>query len=272
MAVNKQSEICEILSGFLRAKVKFEQAYRSWRETGHFDFKIMDILETELYNLKNKTHQALRNPEEGNSGFVQKADLFDLIVGSIFHETLHLKEYIYTLTSYAPRYRAYADRKKRERIDSYTDSFLKHSMAIVNEAKTHLPEKANEVKNLFDDALLLLENIIKKYRNNSRIIRTIFTSVDTVEKIYGENGLQTLYSRIYKNGPPEGYLRVGASFTKDGFHDFALEAFESAAETLNKAVSPETVRQEILKKCHQLKKKHPASKEKVERLISKISF
>ncbi len=271
MAFDRQGEICEILTGFLKAKVRFDDEFESWQSVGVFDFTIMDKLEEELYHLKNRTHRTLRDGEQENSGFIQKADLFDLIIGSIFHEALHLKEYIYTLRSYAPRYNSFAGRKKNSRLDVYTDGFLKHSMAIVNEAETNLPKKAYEVKNLFEDALLLLEDIIKKHRSNSRVIRTLFTSKGVLEKVYGKSGLDVLYSRIYKNGPPEGYLRVGTSFMKDGFQDAAFKALEKAAGTAKRNNAPDSLRVDILKKCQQLQKAHPPSKERAEKLISEIS-
>ncbi len=271
MTRQQQSEICEILIEFMKAKSRFDEEYKSWESGGRFDFNAMDDLENKLYNLKNKTHLALRDNTEDNNGFIQKADLFDLIVGSIFHEALHLKEYIYTLRSYAPRYTSFADRQKKGRLNDYADDFLKHSMEIVREAETNLPKKAYEVNNLFEDGQLLLEEIIKKYRRNSRIIRTIFTSRDVVEKIYGEGGLASLYEKIYKNGPAEGYLRVGASFMKDGFYDAAISAFESAARILGTDEDENPVRGELLKKCQQLQKNQPSLGKKAGQLIAMVS-
>ncbi len=271
MAIDKQAEICEIIIGFMKAKVSFDSAFELWQSGGSFDFSVMDKLETKLYSLKDKTHLALRDSSDENSGWIQKADLFDLIIGSIFHEALHLKEYIYTLRSYAPRYSAFTNRKKGGRVDLYTDDFLKTSMDIVNEAKTNLPRKAYEVKKLFEDGLLLLEDIIKKYRNNSRVIRTLFTLSEIVDRVYGSGGLNLLYSRVYKNGPAEGYLRVGSCFMKDGFHNASLEAFEKAAEILEQGDEKNSLNGELLKKCRQLQKTHPSLQEKAEKLISKIS-
>ena len=272
MAIEKQDDICEILTGFMKSKVRFDREFESWQSDNTFDFASMDKLEEELYHLKNRTHLTLRDGGRENSGFIQKADLFDLIIGSIFHEALHLKEYIYTLRSYAPRYSSFAGRKRGGKLDVYTDDFLKHSMAIVNEAETNLPKKAYEVKNLFEDALLLLEDIIKKYRGNSRVIRTLFTFGGTLDEVYGKDGLDMLYSRIYRNGPSEGYLRVAASFIKDGFYEPAYKALEKAAAAAKRDEIPDSLRGDILKKCQQLQKIHPQLKEQAEKLISKISF
>lgn len=252
----------------MKAKVRFDEEFESWESTGSFDFGVMDKLEEDLYHLKNRTHLSLRDGNELNSGFIQKADLFDLIIGSIFHEALHLKEYIYTLRSYAPRYNSFADRKKNRKLDVYTDDFLKHSMAIVNEAKTNLPKKAYEVKNLFEDALLLIEDIIKKYRSNSRVIRTLFTSSEILDRVYGENGLDALYSKIYRKGPAQGYLKVGASFMKDGFHEEAFGALEKAGRAAKRDGLADSLGEDILKKCQQLAKVHPQLEKQAENLIS----
>lgn len=268
MAIDKQAEICEIITGFMKAKVRFNGEFESWESAGSFDSAVMDRLEEDLYHLKSRTHLALRDGKEQNSGFIQKADLFDLIIGSIFHEALHLKEYIYTLRSYAPRYNSFAGRKKNRKLDIYTDDFLKHSMAIVNEAKTNLPKKAYEVKNLFEDALLLIEDIIKKYRSNSRVIRTLFTSSEILDRVYGENGLEALYSKIYREGPAQGYLKVGASFMKDGFHKEAFNALEKAARAAKRDGLADALGENILKKCQQLQKVYPQLKKRAEDLIS----
>jgi len=256
----ERQKICDLATGFYTTKAKFNKAFKHYEKMkGTFDFKVIDEFEKDLFHLKNNTHFAFRHNPEGS---LDREHLFDLIIGSIFHESLHLKEYIYTLESYEPKYRL-LEKQYLKRTDSYQDEFLKYSRGILKEAKENLPKKAIEVKSLFEDALSLLENMLKKYRTNKRLIRCLYMEREILNSTYGKNGLQNLYRFMYKGGAMEGFYRVGASFLKDGFYEPAAKAFEEAINADSGSANANELRQEIKKRCQLLQRKHPGMAEKI---------
>jgi hypothetical protein len=269
MEKERLSEICDLVIGFYRVKKKFEKEFKHYQKQGKFNFKAIDEMEVDLYNLKNETHAVFRHDVESNGRVPEREDLFDLIISSIFHETLHLKEYIYTLQSYETRYISFADRKKNGRIDSIQDDFLKYSREIVREAKENLPRKTTELKSLLEDALSLMEGTLKKYRTGKRLMRVLYLERELLSSIYGENGLEYIYRIMYKGGVMEGYFRVGASFLKGGFYDFAMKAFEEALSGDGGSEQENELRQEIKKKCQLLQKKQLGDA-RVQKILARI--
>ena len=260
MERDKQDNICDLVIGFYRTKEKFGKEFNRYEKSGKFAFKVLDELEKDLYRLKNKTHAVFRFGAEDT---LDRQHLFDLIISSIFHEALHLKEYIYTLDNYEPRYALFEKKERQIRIDSHQDDFLKYSREILSEAKGNLPKKVIEVRNLFEDALSLLESILRKYRASKRLIRILYLERELLSSIYGEKGLENAYKLMYKGGPMEGYFRVGASFLKDGFYDLAVKSFEKALNTGSGNSREQELQQEIKKRCQLLQKKRPGVAEKI---------
>ena len=269
MEKERLDEICELVIGFYKVKEKFGKEFKHYQKQGKFNFKAIDAMEVDLYKLKNKTHTVFRNNVEASGGILEREDLFDLIIGSIFHEALHLKEYIYALQSYEARYMSFAGKKRKGRIDSIQDDFLKHSREIVREAKENLPRKTTELKSLLEDALSLMEGTLKKYRTSRRLMRILYLERDLLNSIYGENGLEYVYGIMYKGSAMEGYFRVGASFLKGGFHDFAIRAFGEALSANSSNDRENELRQEIKKKCQFLQKKQPGDA-RVQKILARI--
>ena len=269
MKKDRLSKICEVVIDFYRIRGKFEKEFRYYRKEGKFRFETIDALESELYHLKSKTHDAFRYDPDSKSKILESEDLFDLIVGSIFHEALHLKEYVYTLQSYAPRYVSFAARKKDRQVENHQNNFLKYSREIVREAMESLPKKVAEVKNLFEDALSLVVRILKKHRASKRIIRILYLERELMNSVYGENGLEYIYKVMYKDGPMEGYFHVGASFLKSGFYDLAAKAFEESLNACAETDRRNELCMEIKKKCQFLEKKQPGIT-KVQKILARI--
>ncbi len=260
MEREKHGKICDLVIGFFRIKKKFGEEFDHYEKSGKLNFRSLDELEKALYQLKNETHAVFRYDAEET---LHREHLFDLIIGSIFHEALHLKEYVYTLERYEPRYKLFAERQGRMRIDSRQDTFLQHSREILKEAEENLPKKAVEVTNLFKDALSLIEGVLRKYRAGRRLIRVLYLERELLNSIYGGNGLENVYRIMYKGGPMEGYFRVGASFLKDGFYELAVKTFEEALNKGCGSTREHELREEIKKRCRLLQKKRPGMAKKI---------
>jgi len=214
---------------------KFFDAYKYFKEHDTFLMKDLDELEIDLAHIKDRIHTLFRkDDEEGDN--LDKGVLFDLAVGTVFHELLHVKEYVYTMTAYAPRYQQLSEQmnKGKGKDDKGREDarFLLRGNLIVSEATRHLPRKADELYYFFKDAQAHLERLIAQYKEESRLLRGIYFDGDILAKVYGRDGPGKLYSIVFDSTPAVGYLKVGESFLSASFFDKALEAFKKAMRYL----------------------------------------
>lgn len=230
------ASIADIVIDSLRIFSEFKTEYENFKIEKKCNFVRIDTLEKELFVLKDETH-ALFRAESAEKKEIKETDLYDLIVSSIFHEMLHLKEYIYILDKYEPSFNVLEKKLDDKGIEAFKKDFLRHSREMVGEAKLGLPLKIQGINELVNDAIMHLGQIIKVNSFNSHMLRSIYVSSNLVEKIYGKNGLEKLYDLIYEGGWIEGYFLVAESFEKSGFYDETaqiLTGIVNRAEMLDK--------------------------------------
>ncbi|MEK7270199.1 MAG: hypothetical protein AAB215_04565 [Planctomycetota bacterium] len=219
-----------LLPSFLRVRAEFEQEIQARREGGLLSFERIDQMETRLYHLKNETHRLHSRNRLSGSRAVKPDVLFDLLVGSIFHEMLHLKEYLYSITSYGPEYETlFKSREGSQKgtIDSELAALLRR---ILDAARVELPRKTKEVQGLFQSATLQMERILRESPEDVRLPRLLYSSEPDLDEIYGPRGLAEVFSRIYPGGAAEGFSRVGSSFLAAGFVVEGVAAFRRGLE------------------------------------------
>ncbi|MFH1825427.1 MAG: hypothetical protein ABH873_09450 [Candidatus Firestonebacteria bacterium] len=225
--------VTDIVLNSLKIFYVFNGEFENFKKEKKCDFGKIDKLEKDLYDLKNVTHSICReNIEEKKE--IKEMDLYDLIMSSIFHEMLHLKEYIYILNKYEPSYLLLEKQFDGKRFDEFKKTFLKHSREIVGGAMLGLPLKMQGVSELVNDASSLLLQIIKINSFDTHLIRTLYVCRDIVDKVYPSGGLEYLYANIYGGGWIEGYFLVAESFTKSGFSQEAREIFQKIVKLSSK--------------------------------------
>jgi len=215
------TSLADVVINSLRFFSGFRTEYASFRKTKKLNFSSVARFEKELFELKEATHILFRTDSDIKKE-IKETDLYDLIVSSIFHEMLHLKEYIYILDKYEPSFDLIEKKLEDTEVEDFKKDFLRHSREMAGEAKLGLPLKIQGINELVEDAINHLGQIIKSNSFDSHMLRSIFVSKELVESIYGENGLEKLYDAIYEGGCVEGYFLVAESFSKSGFYEQAV--------------------------------------------------
>lgn len=225
--------IADIVIDSFKIFCGFKEEFENFKKEKKCNFKRIDKLEKDLYNLKNTTHFICRE-DISQKKEITEIDLYDLMISSIFHELLHLKEYIYILDKYEPSYLLLEKRFDDKKLDEFKKRFLEHSREIVGEARLGLPLKMQGINELVDDSLILLQQIIKINSFDSQLIRTLYVCREIIDRVYPNGGLEYLYNRIYKGGLVEGYFSVAESFIKSGFRQEAREIFQKILDLSSK--------------------------------------
>ncbi len=219
--------IFEIVRGFLISELEFQEILKKYKE-GSLRFQdianwVDDKGQSLLYNLKEKCHEIFRN-----SGIVssrKKEWLLDLAIGSIFHEAMKIRENLYQLEVYRPKYLQY---KLKAGKSEYEKNYLQRFERIILRAEQGVSEGMEETLSLFRDAKAQLLDVIKENSKNIFIIRYILENQPLLQRVYGPKKTKAIIGRMFKRGLLDAYLSVAKSYLKSEHYDLASSYFLKA--------------------------------------------
>ena len=137
--MTRDRNILEIVRGLLLSEVAFREILKKYKE-GRLRFSdigvwVDDKGQSLLYNLKEQCHSLFRY--KGKKPIQKKEWLLDLVIGSIFHEAMKLRENIYQMEVYRPRYLQY---KSKFGKPDYEKDYLQLFERIIQKAKQGVAE------------------------------------------------------------------------------------------------------------------------------------
>jgi len=147
----------QLLREFLTAHAELRGIFSQYDEVGIPFAKIRALVGNDdrsvLYRLKEKSHALFRAHGLATRA-VRREALFDLAVGSLFHEAMKLRETLYQREVYAPRVaslRAAADEESDELFDEF-DRILENSVSrlgeVVSEVRALLVQTRDQLRRL----------------------------------------------------------------------------------------------------------------------------
>ena len=231
----KEIKIVEIIENFLKAFLKFEEIYKKYLQ-GKIKFydieKFIDNKEGNLlFDLKESSHFLFRYSDK--SYIKERERLFDLVMGSIFHEAMKFRENFYQITAYRPKYVKF---KKRKGISPYERSLIDQFRKIINRAQKGMDEGIKETRQLFIDAKSQLEELLTEYWRNDLLVRFLLENKRLFQKVYGNKKHEEMLLKICGDGWSEVYNRVAMSYLKGKYFQFAAKYFGKA-----KKINPENI-------------------------------
>jgi len=213
---------------FAQAKVAFEELLHEYRATLKIEFpKLDDFVENVLFTLKENSHFLFRKP--GQNDGVSEEGLFDISVGSIFHELMKIKENVYQLEHYAPIYSAMS---KSERPDAppYEHAFLEAFHKIVRRARRSLSSDLTSAEELFRDAADNLKMMLRGHVSNMLLPRVIIENEEIMKRCFKVNDVDKLLSEIYSGRLDEAHLIASRDYLQGGWYDKARREAQRVRE------------------------------------------
>jgi len=222
----KDLEIVEIVKGFLESMLIFADMVKGYHQ-GNLKFsKLEELVDTKgtspLFNLKERCHSRFRYMEADPHN--EKEKLFDLTVCSIFHETMKLKENVYQLEVYGPRYQALEKRLDNPLPEKEFHRFRK----ILLRAEQGLKEGMEDLKELFRDVKEQLGELLREYSKNQLLTRFLLENRPLLQKVYGRRALEKIFASMFKGGIGQAYWVAGNSYLKSQYFDMAHPVFKKA--------------------------------------------
>jgi tetratricopeptide (TPR) repeat protein len=213
----------------LLAEVAFQEIFKKYKE-GKLHFSdignwVDDRGRSLLYNLKEQSHSLFR---AGAKGPVHRNEwLLDLAIGSIFHEAMKLRENIYQMEVYRPRYLQFKS-KIGKTAYKYERDYLQQFERIISRAEQGVQEGMEETQSFFKDAVEQLIDFFKKNSPNPYLVRFLLEHQPLLQRVYGDRKAKEIFHLMFKKGLLDAYSLAGRSYLHSGHYDLASLYFSKA--------------------------------------------
>ncbi len=192
-----------------------------------------DSEEAVLYRLKERCHALFRPDAHASDLAMTRGALFDLAVGSLFHEAMKLRENFYQLAVYAPKVDAL-----RAQAGSDADRLFQEFERILAAARSRLEEALQETEALLEQTREQFRRLLAAHRHNGLVTRYLIENASLVEPVLGD-ALDRLLEGIHGEAA-EGWALAARSYLESGYFDEAGRALVEA--TSRDPGRPELVR------------------------------
>lgn len=176
-----------------------------------------------LFRLKERCHALFRSDADAVDHERHWEVLFDLAVGSLFHEAMKFRESFYQREVYGPRVRAL-----REEAGAEAESLFREFEKILATVSIRLEEGLAETEELLARTAEQLVVLAGQHRAHGHLARFLIERSGETEAVFGMDS-DTLLTAIYGE-PAEGYALAGRSYLKSGYYEESDQAFGEAID------------------------------------------
>lgn len=184
-----------------------------------------------LFRLKERCHAAFRNSREASGLTLQREALFDLAVGSLFHEAMKLRENFYQREVYGPRVRAL-----RSRAGGEAPELFEEFDRLLDGVSARLDEGLRESEMLLASTVEQLRLLLAVHRTDGAVARFLVENASAMEAAF-ESSIDALLSETYGSRAAALAL-TGSSYLDSGYYTSAIAALEQAAPQKQSELAP----------------------------------
>jgi hypothetical protein len=183
-----------------------------------------------LFRLKERCHALFRDRGEGRTDMkVRPEALFDLAVGSLFHEAMKFRESLYQRDIYGPKVRALRSASGPE-VGPLFGEFER----IFDGVRARLDESLQEAETLLLQTAGLFRMLLEAHSGNGFVTRYLIENRDLVDEVVPD-GLEALLEQIHGSSGI-AFARAARSYLESGFFG---EARRALVEAMDRAGSRE---------------------------------
>ena len=226
---DRERKVVEIFRNFLLTVRTFRRQQELYRKQGFLQFSdlaklVDDRGQSILFALKESCHSLFRRNEGPVS---EKEQFFDLTAGTLFHLAMKMREDLYQLEFYGPKYSALS-----EKIDGPPERelLIRQFQDLIRRARNSFRESMEEMGDLFQKVLPQFLELLREHRANGLLVRFLLEEKDLLQEIWGERALDDLFEAAYGPDRVLPYRLAGESYFRSGFYPQAVQAFSEALE------------------------------------------
>jgi len=172
-----------------------------------------------LFRLKERCHALFRAGAFGDD--LPRVALFDLAVGSLFHEAMKLRENFYQLEVYGPKVEA-----ARREAESGSEGLFEEFARILAVSRERLAEAFAETEALLEQTRRQFRVLLRTHRGNGLVTRYLLENTELADDVLGES-LDTFLSEIHGD-PVAAWALAARSYLDSGYFDEARGALSEA--------------------------------------------
>jgi hypothetical protein len=220
----EQERVAGTILRFLRARARLDEMIARGASEGAISFAEVDsFVENQLFELKEECHWLYRRQERAEATEASTAVLFDILVGSIFHQSMKVKENAYQVERYAPKYAALRKSFQAAEASKQVETFLREGERIIARSRRMLQQEFAYAVELFHEATIVLRHVVVENRENPLLARGLFENEKLLDAVYGPRSLDKLLAEMYGSHPATGYLLAAGSLYEGGWLDRARD-------------------------------------------------
>jgi len=172
-----------------------------------------------LFRLKERSHALFRGGVAGAE--LPRVALFDLAVGSLFHEAMKLRENFYQLEVYAPKVAA-----ARADAEPGSEALFDEFARILRASRVRLEEALGESESLLEQTRRQFRVLLAAHRENGFVTRYLLENASLAEEVLGEP-LDALFASLHGDAVA-GYALAARSYLESGYFEEARQALAEA--------------------------------------------
>ena len=176
-----------------------------------------------LYRLKEKCHALFRSSATDEAAEVRTEALFDLVIGSLFHEAMILRENLYQQERYGPRVDALKENK-----NPLAPELSREFDRIVTSSASRLKEAVGEVEVLLALASAQFLRLLTEESENDLLARCLYEERESVVRIF-RSDFEVLLDEVY-GSVSNGLMRAANSYIESAYYDDALQILSQVPE------------------------------------------
>ncbi len=230
-AVRNASDFVQILREFLVAHEQLTAFLDGFGRDGQSFAAIRQLVgdddESVLYRLKEKSHALFRSDGYASAS-VRREALFDLAVGSLFHESMKLRESLYQREVYGPRVASLraAAGDEEEALFTEFDRILERSRARTNEVVL-------EVRDLLAQTREQFRRLIAERSGERGVTRTLLNRRVQVDAVFPE-GFEGLLVEMHGDFAT-GLIEAARALVDSAYFVEAVKTLREAARQSSSA-------------------------------------
>ncbi len=206
--------LVDIVREFLLAHRLLRRLFERHRRGGlHFDEVQALVGDTEasvLFRLKERCHALFRAGE--GSDDLSRVALFDLAVGSLFHEAMKLRENFYQLEVYAPKVEA-----ARRDAEAGSEGLFEEFARILAASHERLAEALIESEALLEQTRKQFRVLLRTHRTNGLVARYLLENIELAGEVLGEP-LDAFLTEAHGDAV-DAYALAARSYLESGYFD-----------------------------------------------------
>ena len=195
--------LVDIVRDFVVVHQRFEQLFSEFR-AGTLEFEtvrhlVADSDSSVLFRLKERVHRKFRN-RSPDLALRRGEVLFDLAVGSLFHEALKFRENLYQLKVYGPKIRSLRAEREED-----VDGLLAEFEKLLRASSDRLGESLRETEILLNQTRRQLPALLLDFARDGSdesaaeigfVTRFLLDEREVVEDVYDE-GVEVLLRKVH---------------------------------------------------------------------------